>query len=84
MKRLLGALSLATLLATSVATAATARPFTGSIVLPGATSTEGIATGAGSTFYAGDLLTGDIFRGDLRTGTCRSSSTHRPAATPPA
>ena len=69
MRRLIGALSLATLLATSVATAATARPFTGSIVLPGATSTEGVATGAGSTFYAGDLLQGDIFRGDLRTGT---------------
>jgi hypothetical protein len=38
------------------------------IVLPGATSAEGIATGTGSTFYAGDLLTGDIFRGDLRSG----------------
>lgn len=38
------------------------------IVLPGANSAEGIATGAGSTFYAGELLTGDIFRGDLRTG----------------
>jgi sugar lactone lactonase YvrE len=68
MRRLVGALSLATLLAASVASAATARPFTGSIVLPGATSTEGVATGAGSTFYAGDLLQGDIFRGDLRTG----------------
>jgi sugar lactone lactonase YvrE len=38
------------------------------IVLPGANSAEGIATGAGSTFYAGELLTGDIFRGDLNTG----------------
>lgn len=38
------------------------------IVLPDATSTEGIATGAGSTFYAGELFTGDIFRGDLRHG----------------
>ena len=38
------------------------------IVLPGATSTEGIATGAGSTFYAGDLFAGDIFRGDLNSG----------------
>src|SRR2546423_2568997 len=34
-----------------------------------ATSAEGIATGAGSTFYAGDLFAGDIFRGDLRAGT---------------
>ena len=38
------------------------------IVLPGAVGAEGIATGAGSTFYAGDLFTGDIFRGDLRRG----------------
>lgn len=39
------------------------------IVLPGAGSAEGIATGRGSTFYAGELDTGDIYRGDLRTGT---------------
>jgi hypothetical protein len=38
------------------------------IVLPGATSAEGIATGNGSTFYAGDFLTGDIYRGDLQSG----------------
>jgi sugar lactone lactonase YvrE len=38
------------------------------IVLPGATSAEGIAIGKGSTFYAGDLFSGDIFRGDLRSG----------------
>lgn len=35
------------------------------IALPGATSAEGIARGAGSTFYAGDLFTGDIYRGDI-------------------
>jgi sugar lactone lactonase YvrE len=35
------------------------------IVLPGASSAEGIAKGEGDTFYAGDLLRGDIFRGDL-------------------
>src|SRR5262245_27245291 len=39
------------------------------IVLPGATSAEGIARGAGSTFYAGDLFAGDIFRGDVSKGT---------------
>ena len=39
------------------------------IVLPGASSAEGIAKGTGSTFYAGDLLRGDIFRGDVRRGT---------------
>jgi sugar lactone lactonase YvrE len=39
------------------------------IVLPGATSAEGITAGSGTTFYAGDLFGGDIFRGDLRRGT---------------
>ncbi|GAA2210458.1 hypothetical protein GCM10009850_059170 [Nonomuraea monospora] len=39
------------------------------IVLPGATSAEGIAAGSGGTFYAGDLFNGDIFRGDARRGT---------------
>jgi sugar lactone lactonase YvrE len=39
------------------------------IVLPGASSTEGIAVGRGSTFFAGDLFGGDIFRGDLQHGT---------------
>ncbi|MGY1730566.1 hypothetical protein ACI798_03520 [Geodermatophilus sp. SYSU D01045] len=39
------------------------------IVLPGATSAEGIAAGGGDTFYAGDLFAGDVFRGDLEAGT---------------
>jgi sugar lactone lactonase YvrE len=39
------------------------------IVLPGASSAEGIAAGAGAGFYAGDLFSGDIFRGDLQRGT---------------
>jgi sugar lactone lactonase YvrE len=39
------------------------------IVLPGATSAEGIAAGEGTTFYAGDLFAGDIFRGDIAEGT---------------
>jgi sugar lactone lactonase YvrE len=39
------------------------------IVLPGASAAEGIATGNGNTFYAGDLFGGDIYRGDLRNGT---------------
>ena len=48
--------------------AAAARPAE-VIVLPGATSAEGIAAGRGSTFYAGDLFAGDIFRGDVQHGT---------------
>ena len=38
------------------------------IVLSGASSAEGIAKGAGSTFYAGDLFRGDILRGNLQRG----------------
>jgi len=48
---------------------AAAAPTTDVIVLPGATSTQGIAKGAGSTFYCGDLYLGHIFRGDLKRGT---------------
>jgi sugar lactone lactonase YvrE len=39
------------------------------VVLPGASSAEGIAEGRGSTFYAGDYSRGDIFRGDVRRRT---------------
>src|SRR6266545_8383745 len=53
----------------SVAIPAAAKPSTDVIVLPGASSAEGIAAGPGSTFYAGDLRQGDIFRGDLQRGT---------------
>lgn len=70
MKRLLGALSIAAILAGALGsgTALAARPLPHTITLPGATSAEGIASGAGTTFYAGDLFAGDIFRGDIRTG----------------
>jgi sugar lactone lactonase YvrE len=59
------------ILLVSLATAApaAAHPRADLIVLPGASSAEGIAVGQGSTFYAGDLLRGDIFRGDLQRGT---------------
>ena len=69
MKRFLGALSIAALAGAVVSGAAmAARPLPQTITLPGATSAEGIARGAGTTFYAGDLFAGDIFRGDIRTG----------------
>jgi hypothetical protein len=54
---------------TATATAASAAHPDEQIVLPGATSAEGIAKGVGSTFYAGDLFAGDIYRGDLQRGT---------------
>lgn len=52
-----------------VAAPAAAAPATDVIVLPGASSAEGIAVGRGATFYAGELFGGDIFRGDLQRGT---------------
>jgi hypothetical protein len=44
----------------AVAVPAVAAPAAEVIVLPGATSAEGIAAGRGATFYAGDLFAGDI------------------------
>jgi sugar lactone lactonase YvrE len=61
-------LLLLVLLAALAAPAAAARPAE-VIVLPGASSAEGIAAGRGATFYAGDLFRGDIFRGNLQRGT---------------
>jgi sugar lactone lactonase YvrE len=61
-----GAAALAVMILT--APTALARPAEYPIPLPGATGAEGIASGAGSTFYAGDLFAGDIFRGNVRTG----------------
>jgi len=53
----------------AVVPSAGAAPGSEVIVLPGASSAEGIALGEDATFYAGDLLLGDIFRGDLEEGT---------------
>ena len=53
----------------SAGTLASAKPASDVIVLPGATSAEGITVGHGATFYAGDLFAGDIFQGDLQRGT---------------
>jgi sugar lactone lactonase YvrE len=61
-------LLLLALVATLAAPAAAAPPAQ-VIILPGATSAEGIASGGGATFYAGDLFAGDIFRGNLQRGT---------------
>jgi sugar lactone lactonase YvrE len=61
-------LLLVVLLVLLVGPAAVARPAE-VIVLPGASSAEGITAGRGTTFYAGDLFAGDIFRGSIRRGT---------------
>lgn len=70
MRRLISATSaIALVLSLGFAGTALAKPFPELITLPGATSAEGVATGAGTSFYAGDLFKGDIYRGDLRAGT---------------
>jgi hypothetical protein len=61
-------LLLVALAAAMAVSSAAARPAE-VIVLPGASSAEGIAAGRGATFYAGDLFRGDIFRGDVQRGT---------------
>jgi len=61
-------LLLLTLVAALAAPAAAAQPAQ-VIILPGATSAEGIAAGGGASFYAGDLVRGDIFRGNFQRGT---------------
>lgn len=63
----IGFIALVGLLA-PVSPASAAPPADSVIVLDGATSAEGIASGKGNTFYAGDLMLGDIYRGDIRTG----------------
>ena len=57
---------LATLLASAALAAA---PFPQTIPLPVAFEPEGIATGKGTTFYAGSRADGSVYSGDLRTGT---------------
>jgi sugar lactone lactonase YvrE len=69
-RRWLGAVGLLGFAAgTWLAAPAAAAPAEEVIVLPGASSAEGVAIGRGSTFYAGELFGGDIFRGDLQRGT---------------
>ena len=67
--RLLGALLFVALAVGVAAPPAGSSPAAGVITLPGASSAEGIAAGADTTFYAGDLFRGDIYRGDVTTGT---------------
>ena len=69
-RRLVAAVGLAlAAAATWLTPPAAAAPAEEVIVLPGASSAEGVAIGRGSTFYAGELFGGDIFRGDLQRGT---------------
>ncbi|MGW5720716.1 hypothetical protein ACWEVP_31400 [Amycolatopsis sp. NPDC003865] len=67
MRRIL-ALAAAILLITPAAPASAA---TKVIVLPGATSAEGITAAGGGDYYTGDLVAGTIFRENLGRGTAK-------------
>jgi sugar lactone lactonase YvrE len=56
----------AVLLSGGAATAAD--PFPELVPLPDGFQPEGIAVGAGTTFFVGSIPTGTVYRGDLRTG----------------
>jgi hypothetical protein len=58
-----------TMTATTQATASDAESRPDTIDLPAGFAGEGVAVGAGNTFYAGSLADGRIARGDLRAGT---------------
>ena len=64
-------LVLAGALAGAVLTAppAQAATYPSTVPLPVDFAPEGIAVGAGSTFYVGSITSGDVYRGDLRTGS---------------
>jgi len=67
MRRILALTSAILLLVLVVAAPASAA--TRVIVLPGATSAEGITAAGDGTYYTGDLIAGTIFREDVRRGT---------------
>jgi sugar lactone lactonase YvrE len=54
--------------AAATVAALAAGSFPAVISLPHGWQPEGIAVGAGTTFYVGSIATGGIYRGDLRTG----------------
>jgi sugar lactone lactonase YvrE len=57
-----------TVAALALAGPVNARPFPEVVSLPAGWAAEGVATGTGSTVYAGSLATGAVWKGDLRTG----------------
>lgn len=66
--RTASAVAAATVLGLATTSAAVAQPFPEVIPLPDTWQAEGIATGPGTTVYAGSLATGAVWAGDLRTG----------------
>ena len=58
----------ATLLASAALAAA---PFPETIPVPAGSQPEGVASGKGTTLYAGSRLDGSVYRADARTGNAR-------------
>lgn len=66
--RSLVTLGVSAALAGALAGPVAAKPFPGVVSLPAGWQAEGIATGTGTSAYAGSLATGAVWRADLRTG----------------
>lgn len=60
---------IATLAMLTFGVPAGADPFPETVPLPNGIGPEGIATGTGTEFFVGSLVTGAIYKGDLRTGS---------------
>jgi sugar lactone lactonase YvrE len=67
-RRRLVLLLVALALAVLAPSAATARPFPGTIRLPDGFRPEGIASGRGTSLYVGSIPTGAVWAGDARSG----------------
>jgi len=67
-RRVLVTTALAALFAAAPLGAATAEPFPDVIPIPTGSLPEGIATGTGTSIYAGSRADGSVWLGDLRTG----------------
>jgi sugar lactone lactonase YvrE len=67
-RRILASTALAAVVAAASMSTASSAAFPDTIPLPDGWQPEGIATGAGTSIYAGSLATGAIWKADLRTG----------------
>jgi sugar lactone lactonase YvrE len=67
-RRLTTTIALVAALALSIPAAGSGHTFPEVIPLPDGIAPEGIASGTGTEFFTGSLLTGAIYKGDLRTG----------------
>lgn len=67
-RRVVMTAALAAFFAVAPVGTALAEPFPDTLQLPDGWQPEGIATGTGTTIYAGSLADGSVWKGDLRTG----------------